>query len=115
MSLNEAASPDPRDWLKVIAVTLAVACGITALLMFDAACTRQEDGTRPDYDPLAYAQLHDTVDNPEATVPSMCYTKTAGVSNPCWTCHTDSRSPNEQGDFGLQEQYSFSEFALTNR
>jgi hypothetical protein len=115
MSLNEAASPDPRDWLKVIAVTLAVACGITALLMFDAACTRQEDEARPDYDPLAYAQQHDTVDNPEATVPSMCYTKTAGVSNPCWTCHTDSRSPNEQGDFGLQEQYSFSEFALTNR
>lgn len=66
------------------------------------------------YDPLAYALANQRVTNPEATVPSMCYTRTDGVANPCWTCHTDSVSPNEQADWELQEEYAFSKFALTN-
>jgi len=79
-----------------------------------AACVAREPD-QPEYDPLAWAMQHQAVTNPEATVPSMCYTKTAGVANPCWTCHTDSVSPNEQADWELQEEYAFSNFALTNR
>lgn len=108
-------TPDPRDWLKVGAVALAVAAGLSLMLMLDAGCHRNEEEDAPEYDPLAFAYSNLTVNNPEATVPSMCYTVTAGTSNPCWTCHTDSRSPNEQSDWELQEEYSFSEFALTNR
>lgn len=65
------------------------------------------------FDPLERARRTEgRVDNREASVPSMCYTKTDGVSNPCWTCHTDSP---DKLDYELQEEYAFSEFALTNR
>lgn len=68
------------------------------------------------YDPLARALASPgRTKNLEASVPPQCYTKTAGVSNPCWTCHTVSTDPNFQTDHGLQEEYSFSDFALTNR
>ncbi len=68
------------------------------------------------YDPLARARasIGRTV-NLEAAVPPQCYTKTAGTSNPCWTCHTVPRDPNFQTDWRLQEEYSFSDFALKNR
>lgn len=68
------------------------------------------------YDPLAkaYASLGQAV-NLEASVPPQCYTKTAGTSNPCWTCHTVPRDPNFHLDADLQEEYSFSGFALRNR
>jgi len=52
--------------------------------------------------------------NFEGTVPSMCYTKTAGVSNACWTCHNRGTPPNLKDDRNLQEEYSFSSFALIN-
>ncbi|HEV8578096.1 MAG TPA: hypothetical protein VGX68_03355 [Thermoanaerobaculia bacterium] len=67
------------------------------------------------FDPLARARdsIGRTV-NLEASVPSQCYTKTAGISNPCWTCHTVPRDPNFQADWRLQEEYSFSDFALKN-
>jgi hypothetical protein len=68
------------------------------------------------YDPLARARasIGRTV-NLEAGVPPQCYTRTAGISNPCWTCHTVPRDPNFQSDWRLQEEYSFSDFALKNR
>ena len=67
------------------------------------------------YDPLAYARQAGLVlANLEAGVPSMCYTKTDGVSNPCWTCHSIARYPNELDDWTLQEEYAFSDEALTN-
>lgn len=68
------------------------------------------------FDPLARARasIGKTV-NLEASVPPQCYTKTAGVSNPCWTCHTVPQDPNFHSDWDLQEEYSFSGFALTNR
>lgn len=52
--------------------------------------------------------------NFEGTVPPMCYTKTAGLSNPCWTCHTRATPPNHKDDAVLQEEYAFSDFAKTN-
>lgn len=71
---------------------------------------------RDAYDPLAKAQADGLkVVNHEATVPVQCYTKTEGVANPCWTCHADPQQPNEWVDWDLQEEYAFSDFALTNR
>ncbi|HSC85913.1 MAG TPA: hypothetical protein VLC09_01530, partial [Polyangiaceae bacterium] len=44
----------------------------------------------------------------EAGIPSQCYTKTEGTSNPCWACHTDVHFPNVMSDSDLQSEYSFS-------
>ena len=70
------------------------------------------------YDPLAIALASiGTVVNKEATVPPQCYAKTtgnAGVSNPCWTCHTQPRGENHRTDWPLQQAYDFSDFARTN-
>ncbi|CAM2067428.1 Cytochrome c domain-containing protein [Sulfidibacter corallicola] len=68
------------------------------------------------YDPLALAMAtKGQISNYEATVPPQCYTKTAGTANPCWTCHTNPQLPNELVDWELQEEYAFSDFAMTNR
>lgn len=68
-----------------------------------------------DYDPVSVAiasigQTH----NREAVIPPQCYTKTAGVANPCWTCHTDTQFPNNMTDWELQTEYAFSDVGLTN-
>jgi hypothetical protein len=96
-------------------LAFGVIAALCLLLGLHSGCMQEDRSPRPAYDPLAFAYANQGVPNPEATVPSMCYTKTAGVSNPCWTCHTNSVSPNEQADWELQEEYAFSEFALTNR
>ncbi|HEX8701230.1 MAG TPA: hypothetical protein VF815_20565 [Myxococcaceae bacterium] len=67
------------------------------------------------YDPLEVARLNGmAVHNREAPIPSMCYTKTEGRSNPCWTCHTGGVSLNSANDLALQTEYAFSEVGLTN-
>ncbi|RKH19931.1 hypothetical protein D7V77_31765 [Corallococcus sp. CA041A] len=67
------------------------------------------------FDPLAQAlEAGSRVANREAPVPSMCYTKTAGVSNPCWTCHTGGVGNNVMADDSLQAEYAFSDVGLTN-
>lgn len=57
--------------------------------------------------------------NREANVPPMCYTKTEGRFNPCYTCHQNTISgvghENRMGDGGLQGDYTFSDVAVTNR
>jgi hypothetical protein len=71
---------------------------------------------RGEYDPLAFARERgvpkDT--NWEATVVPACYTKTDGVSNPCWVCHTVGIAPNDLVDKDLQAEYAFSDVALSN-
>ena len=85
------------------------------LAIFLVACGGQNRAEK-NYDPLGAAlESIGKTENMEAVVPPQCYTKTDGVSNPCWTCHTDSAMPNYQEDFELQEAYSFSAFALENR
>lgn len=88
---------------------------LLTLLAALLACGGQ-NGVEKNYDPLKDAlESVGKTRNMEAVVPPQCYTKTEGVSNPCWTCHTDSTMPNYQEDFELQETYSFSAFALENR
>jgi hypothetical protein len=80
-------------------------------------CDQREPGDGHGYDPLAYATavgLAEEVDNLEAAVPPMCYTRTGGESNPCWTCHTRGAGRNSLDDSTLQEAYAFSDAALTN-
>lgn len=67
------------------------------------------------YNPLTYAVASiGQVNNREAVIPPQCYTGTAGVANPCWTCHTTSGFPNFMSDWQLQEEYAFSEVGLRN-
>ena len=75
----------------------------------------EEPATAPTHDPLAtaIASVGQTV-NLEAAVPPMCYTKTGGVSNPCWVCHTQGQEMNRLVDADLQIEYAFSDVALTN-
>jgi hypothetical protein len=66
-------------------------------------------------DPLSYARSRlGVIENREAVIPAQCYTKTDGISNPCWTCHTTTNGVNFMGDWDLQEEYAFSEEGLTN-
>lgn len=68
-----------------------------------------------DFDPLAEARASfGTVTNREAVIPVQCYTKTDGISNPCWTCHTDRNGRNQMEDWKLQEEYAFSDLGKTN-
>ncbi|MGH8505151.1 MAG: hypothetical protein ACRETM_04210 [Stenotrophobium sp.] len=69
-----------------------------------------------DYDPLATARAAagQRIANVEARVPPQCYTKTDGVSNPCWTCHTASNGRNRSDDWPLQERYRFTALAAEN-
>jgi hypothetical protein len=113
MEVSVKAPVAPR-LVAPLVLAFGLVAGLCLLLGLHAGCSQDRPVPGPGYDPLAFAYANQGVPNPEATVPSMCYTKTAGVSNPCWTCHTNSVSPNEQGDWELQEEYAFSDFALTN-
>ncbi|TKD03304.1 hypothetical protein [Polyangium fumosum] len=96
----------PGSWLAA-----ALAFSLVA-----ASCGRREErGAEAGYDPLARArEAAGRVNNPEASVPPLCYTKTNGSSNPCWVCHTSAHGPNTRSDWDLQVEYSFSETALKN-
>lgn len=85
--------------------------GLFSLLALTlCACDR-----RAAYDPLAQARAAgESLKNPYAVVPSQCYTKTDGVSNPCWTCHTSKNGSNALDDAHLQEEYKFSDRGMTN-
>ncbi len=85
------------------------------VLMAGVAFVRGRSPSTPPYDPLAYARMRgERVENREAPIPSMCYTKTEGRSNPCWTCHTGGIGLNSTHDAALQAEYAFSEEGLTN-
>jgi hypothetical protein len=103
-----------RRHVAVAAWLLALA-GLTVAALLLSNCHSDEGSEQAAYDPLALAYASaGHYDNLEAGVPSMCYTKTAGVANPCWTCHTTPVFPNELIDRELQEEYAFSDVALTN-
>lgn len=90
---------------------------LSVLVLTNSGCDRNNGrDTKSDYDPLAkaIASIGKTV-NFEAVVPPQCYTKTNGVANPCWTCHTSPNAPNYLVDWPLQEEYAFSDFALINK
>jgi len=68
-----------------------------------------------DYDPLGKALANaGIIENPEAPVVPQCYTKTGGIPNPCWTCHTASQGTNFRNDAYFQEQYDFSDIGWVN-
>ena len=67
------------------------------------------------FDPLAVARAAaGAVDNLDAAIPPMCYTRTDGASNPCWVCHTDGRGRTRFDDGDLQERYGFADSARDN-
>jgi len=56
--------------------------------------------------------------NPEALIPPMCYTRTHGKYNPCYTCHQSNNdridNTNYMDDGNLQGEYTFSPVAEHN-
>lgn len=78
-------------------------------LLLSGGCTPRESPPAAAPAPAATALA-----NPEAPIPAQCYTRTEGRANPCWTCHTSRNGRNLKGDWGLQEQYAFSEAGLVN-
>jgi hypothetical protein len=101
--------------MKWLVAPLALVAG-GALLFQWRASPPPSPAPPPAYDPLAVARgsIGKSL-NLEAAVPPMCYTKTGGVSNPCWTCHTQPSGRNHKNDWDQQREYNFSEFARTNR
>lgn len=70
---------------------------------------------RDGYFPLEHARRsHGRIANREASIPLACYTRTDGLHNPCWACHTESTYPNLREDAELQEAYAFSDFGRDN-
>lgn len=91
-----------RGILACLATSLVVACTTSPWVL-------------ERFDPLRQARATwGTVNNREAIIPVQCYTKTDGVSNPCWTCHTEKHGRNQMDDWSLQEEYAFSELGMTN-
>lgn len=69
-----------------------------------------------DYDPFALARKAlGHASNEEPSTPPQCYAKTDGAANTCASCHTRSAAPNFADDWELQQNYSFTEYAKTNR
>jgi hypothetical protein len=86
--------------------------GVVACLL--AACATSSWMSKR-FDPLRQARATwGTVNNREAVIPVQCYTKTDGISNPCWTCHTERHAHNQMDDWALQEEYAFSDQGMTN-
>lgn len=90
-------------------------CALLALGWALGCTTRSDPSATETYDPLGYARARlGRVRNLEASVPPQCYTRTDGVSNPCWTCHTQTHGLNAMSDARLQREYAFSDVALKN-
>jgi hypothetical protein len=84
----------PLRWPVAAPAALAVA-------LLSAACG-------PAYDPTAAAtaeKARGRIGNVLAHIPPQCYTKTDGVANPCWVCHTGKNQLNATDDWQLQAQY----------
>lgn len=88
--------------------------GASFSVCWPLGCGKSRPGSAT-HDPLATARASiGQVRNREAVIPPQCYTETAGVANPCWTCHTTTTFPNFMSDWDLQEEYAFSEVGLRN-
>lgn len=76
---------------------------------------KQREVLGADYEPFALARTtNGKIEHREAGIPSQCYTKTEGRSNPCYTCHTGVHFPNDMNDWLLQVEYAFSDEGLDN-
>ncbi|MDE0855796.1 MAG: hypothetical protein OSA97_15380 [Nevskia sp.] len=68
-------------------------------------------------DPVAAAaeeEARGRIGNVLAHIPPQCYTRTDGVSNPCWTCHTSANNRNGADDWQLQQQYQLNAIGRDN-
>ncbi len=113
------APPSPAP-LAALPIVVALVIGGLAALFACAPGSPAPSATTPPtldaaYDPLAFAAARaGAVANLEASIPPLCYTRTGGVSNPCWACHTAPLAPNQLEDADLQEAYAFSDVGLEN-
>ncbi len=110
-----------RKYLLFVYISLIVITFGQILIAARSNAFATEDSSIPpitsNYDPIiTAARSIGLVKNREAVIPSQCYTKTEGISNPCWTCHVSPKagSINAMNDWELQKEYAFSDVGLTN-
>lgn len=93
---------------------LAVILGLGPIAELRAEA-KQREMLQGSYDPFSFAkETNRKIEHREAGIPSQCYTKTEGRSNPCYTCHTGVHFPNDMNDWLLQVEYAFSEEGSEN-
>ncbi|MEM7433792.1 MAG: hypothetical protein AAF436_01480 [Myxococcota bacterium] len=101
--------------MKLTVGLVIVAGALLVLLGGQTDCERPPIVNLPaGFDPLERARTQTEILNREAVIPSQCYTRTDGISNPCYTCHTSLNARNEMGDDDLQREYAFSDVGLEN-
>ncbi len=104
-----------KVWAVVVGLALGCGQGKTSSSRPERTAVREVSNLEAT-GPLAYAAATTgQVGNFEAAIPPMCYTRTGGVSNPCWACHTAGVGRTTLDDSNLQEGYAFSDVALENR
>ncbi|MDG6773889.1 hypothetical protein QCB45_06060 [Thiomicrorhabdus sp. ZW0627] len=74
---------------------------------------------KPSSDTVEISLLDNRIQNTKAAyIPSQCYTKTRGqndrIHNPCFSCHTNPKTPNFIDDSELQLSYDFRDTARKN-
>lgn len=112
---RRSPSSSQRARLALAATLLAAVAGASSACRRASAPLPRAAAAAPGYDPLARANAsYGLIVNREAVIPPQCYTKTEGVSNPCYTCHVDTHFPNLMGDADLQREYSFSDAGREN-
>jgi len=100
-------------WIVLGGVVAIAACREPSVPL--AAASGSLAAAAEPHDPLAAARARaGVVDNLDAAIPPMCYTRTDGTSNPCWVCHTDGRGRTRFDDGELQETYAFPDTARDN-
>ena len=101
--------------MKTVTQVALVAVALVLLVGQELTCVGPTIVYHPEgFDPLELARTKTEIVNAEAVIPSQCYTKTDGISNPCYTCHTSLNARNEMDDDDLQREYAFSDFGLVN-
>lgn len=104
----------------IMGAALATCTGLAVILGLGSVAelraeARQRELLTGAYDPFSLARATNRkVAHREAGIPSQCYTKTEGRSNPCYTCHTGVHFPNDMNDYLLQVEYAFSDEGLEN-
>ncbi|WP_156879108.1 hypothetical protein [Oceanobacter kriegii] len=105
-------------WTAVAAASL-IASAHHSLAATNIASTAPTDTASAHSVPAVGSFAADISDNTFAYIPPQCFTDPVdtdgSVKNPCYACHTMSKTPNFFNDIDVQLAYAFPENATTNR
>lgn len=101
-------------------MTFKYALGLAALPFLVYACNSTDSSTETESssETVTLPGGQRSLYNAEAVIPPMCYTRTEGQHNPCYTCHQNAINgvghENRMDDGFLQGDYTFSDTAQFN-